>query len=53
MLNITKLTTENLTAGCVTDSKYPVFAFTLESDRQNVTLQEARLTVYGWQTTTT
>lgn len=52
MLNVTRLTTENLISGCITDSRHPVFAFTLESDRQNVTLQEARLAVNGWQTTT-
>ena len=53
MLQISRFTVENQTDGCVTDQSAPVFAFSLESDRQNVTLREARLSLGDWETVTT
>ena len=52
MLHITRFTVENLEKGCVTDNPAPRFAFALESDRENVTLAKATLSVNGWQTET-
>lgn len=52
MLTISSFTLEGLAAGCVTDAATPRFDFQLESDGQNVTLQQATLTVGDWQTTT-
>lgn len=48
MLNILKLTTENLTKECVTDNKHPRFSFTLASDRDEVFLDKAVISVNGW-----
>lgn len=53
MLTIKELTVENMVAGCVTDQQNPRFSFYLESDRENVTLQKAAVTVNGWSVTTT
>ncbi len=53
MLNISRLTVENLTVNCVTDQKHPRFSFCLESDRQNVTLHKAVISVGDWRHETT
>ena len=53
MLKITRFTVEHLTAGCVTDIKQPRFSFSLDSDRENVTLKKAVLRVGDWRTETT
>lgn len=53
MLNISRLTVENLTVNCVTDQKHPRFSFCLESDRQNVTLHKAIISVGDWRHETT
>ena len=52
MLQITRFSVENLTQGCVTDRKSPRFSFALDSDRKNVTLKKAMLSLNGWQTET-
>ena len=52
MLEITNLTIENATAGCVTDSARPRFSFALRSDGKNVVLAKAKITVLrGGETT--
>ena len=48
MLKITRLTTENLSEGCVTDNPCPRFAFALESDRKDVRLAEAVFSLGDW-----
>lgn len=53
MLGIKNFTCENLTAGCVTDLKTPHFSFSLVSDRNNVLLDHAELSVNGWKIHTT
>lgn len=53
MLSINRFTVENLSEGCVTDQEYPRFSFCMESDRQNVTLKKAVLTVGNWSVDTT
>lgn len=52
MLKISSLTVEHLPEGCVTDNPNPGISFRLESDRQNVTLKRARITVGDWMTET-
>ena len=52
MLTITRFAVENLTQGCVTDRTSPRFSFALDSDRQNVTLKKAALSLNGWMTET-
>ena len=52
MLNITRFAVENLTKGCVTDRREPRFSFALDSDRQNVTLKKATISLNGWKTET-
>ena len=49
MLTISRLSIENLTSGCVTDKEHPVFSFSLDSDRQNVSVSKAVLSVNGWE----
>lgn len=44
---ITKLTTENLSANCITDTKNPRFSFTYEKEN-NSALKSAKITVNGW-----
>lgn len=39
---------ENLREGCVTDEPHPVFSFSMESSRRNVSLHCAELTLNGW-----
>jgi len=51
-MKIIKLTTENLSKDCVTDRKKPRFSFAIESDGQNAKLQNAKISVGGWQTET-
>jgi len=53
MLTIKRFAVENLTEGCVTDVKNPRFSFALESDKENVTLNKATLTVGDWTLETT
>ncbi len=50
MLEISRFTVENLTDGCVTDQPKPCFAYRLSSDRNNVSIQEAVLSLNGWST---
>ena len=52
MLKISSLTVEHLPNGCVTDNPNPGISFRLESDRQDVTLKRARITVGDWTTET-
>lgn len=52
MLRISKLTVESLENGCVTDNENPRFSFCLESDRQNVNLKNAVITVGSWSINT-
>jgi len=49
MLTISRLTVENLTGGCVTDEPRPVFSFALDSDKQNVSVTKAVLSVNSWE----
>lgn len=53
MLKITRFAVENLVQGCITDETHPRFSFTLESDRENVTLKKALIQVGDWKTETT
>ena len=48
MLTIDKFTVESLSEDCVTDSPRPRFSYSLESDRRNVTLSRAQISVNGW-----
>lgn len=48
MLTISRFTCENLIDGCVTDNQAPKFSFFLESDRENVEMEEAVIEVNGW-----
>jgi alpha-L-rhamnosidase len=52
VLEISKLTVENLSKGCVTDNRWPCFSYSLESDKENVNLQKAVLSVGEWSTET-
>lgn len=49
MLRIKKISVENQTEGCITDSEAPVFSFSMESDRRSVILKNAVITVNGWK----
>lgn len=49
MLKIGKFTCENSLNGCVTDQRNPHFSFSIESDRNSVSLKEAKLSVNGWE----
>ena len=49
MLKITDFRCEALRSSCVTDKKNPVFSFIAESDKKEVTLKSAVLTVNGEQ----
>ncbi len=53
MLKIPRFTVENRTGYTVTDEVKPRFSFSLESDRQNVMLKKAVLTVGDWKKETT
>ena len=53
MLEISRLSTENLIENCVTDNKNPRFSFALKSDRQEAKLKKALITVNGWRLETT
>ena len=48
MLKIRKFACEHLTQGCVTDEAAPRFSFSVDSDRQNVTIAKAVVSVNGW-----
>lgn len=52
MLKIGRLTVENMTEGCVTDNPQPRISFYLESDKQNVFLKQAVVTVGDWSVKT-
>ena len=52
MLKISRLTVEHLAEGCVTDRPDPEVSFRLMSDRKNVTLKQARISVNGWSVKT-
>ncbi len=47
MLNIQRFRCEGRERGCVTDERRPVFSFALESDRTDVALRSAAITVDG------
>lgn len=49
MLEIKNLKVENLTYECITDNQNPAFSFSLKSDRQNVILKYAIISVNGWE----
>ena len=49
MLEIQHFTVENLMHGCVTDAEKPHFAWALESDGQDVSVEQAVLEVNGWR----
>lgn len=44
-MKITKLTVENLTEGCVTDNAHPRVSFAFASDKDDVKLERAEITV--------
>ena len=50
MFEITRLTVEHLTTGCVTDSPAPRIGFAVASDRPGAVLADAELTVGDWST---
>lgn len=50
-MKITRLTTENLTSGCVTDEAKPRFSFALSSENQGVRLKSAEISVGEWKKT--
>jgi len=52
MMKISRLTVENLVDGCVTDNKHPRFSFELESERENVILEKAVISLGNWSVTT-
>lgn len=45
--------TENLSRNCVTDEKRPSFSFSIISDKQNVELEGAEISVGSWKIQTT
>lgn len=49
MLKIERFTVEDQGFGCVTDRPAPRFSFALDSDRQNVALHRAVLSLGDWQ----
>ena len=53
MLRIDQVTVEDLAEGCVTDERYPAISFRLASDRENVTLKSAEISLGDWRTITT
>lgn len=53
MLEISRFSVENLTSGCITDKEAPRFSYCLNSDRRDVTVREAFITVNGWSIQTT
>ena len=48
MLKIKNFYVERLSEGCVTDQVHPRFAFSLTSDRDNVSLKEAVISLGDW-----
>lgn len=50
MFEITRLTVEHLTDGCVTDSLNPRIGFAVSSDRAGAMLADTELTVGDWST---
>ena len=52
-MKITRLTTENLEDCCITDEARPRFSFSLSSDKKDVRLKSAEISVGDWKTTTT
>lgn len=52
MLNITRFTCENILQGCVTDESHPRFSFVVESDKENAYIENAKLSVNGWDVCT-
>lgn len=53
MLGVEHLTVENREAGCVTDEHHPRISFAVTSDLAETSLQEARVRIADWETTTT
>lgn len=53
MLRISRLCVENMAEGCITDELHPRISFAMESDRENVLLKQARITVGDWSCVTT
>lgn len=52
MLEIQHFTVENLAEGCVTDARTPRFAWALDADGRDVTVEQASLEVNDWSITT-
>lgn len=52
MLEVSRFAVEDLTDGCVTDKKNPCFSYRLNSDRTDVTVREAVITLNGWSART-
>lgn len=48
MLKITRFACENLERKCVTDKKNPGFSFSVESDKQNISIEQAKICVGDW-----
>lgn len=49
MLRINKFTCENLGNGCVTDERNPLFAFSVQSDKNGAEIVKATLSCNGWR----
>ncbi len=52
MLKISQLKVENLTKYCITDSIHPRISYSVESDKKNIKISEAVITVDDWQKST-
>ncbi|MCP1103221.1 alpha-L-rhamnosidase [Aequitasia blattaphilus] len=53
MLKISRFTVESLSSGCVTDNEKPRFSYFVESDKQEVVIKNATLSMSnGWQKNT-
>ncbi|MCD8295346.1 MAG: glycoside hydrolase family 78 protein [Clostridia bacterium] len=48
-MRITDFTTENLSSGCVTDSRAPRFSFKAESAVKGAYIEDAEISVNGWE----
>lgn len=51
-MKISRLTVENLVKECVTDNKKPRFSFEIESEKQNVRLDNAVVSLGNWKVNT-
>ncbi len=48
-MRINKLTVEHLSSGCITDNEHPAFSFSLKSEKEGCRLEEACISVNGWE----